>query len=163
MNHVSQNRSHGRGGKLRVAPAMTLGLALLLTGCENLLTVELPGTLVVEDLKNPALAEVLLNSAIASNECSYSRFTNRAAGMEEVYYDFDTNFPTQYQDVVNGSSNCGTTVIAIRWVNSSCSSNISSWSLSNRSAHTWWPVSASISWAVTRTRFPTFRTLPSMT
>ena len=46
---------------------------------------------------------------------------------------------------------------------SSCSSNRSVRSRSYRSAIMWWLVSARISWAVTRTRRPDFRTLPSST
>ena len=73
MNHIGKNKRPVRGGTLRVAPAMTLGLVLLLTGCESLLEVDLPSTITVDELKNPTFAEVLTNSAIARTECAVTR------------------------------------------------------------------------------------------
>ena len=45
----------------------------------------------------------------------------------------------------------------------SCSANTSPTEPSYRSAQTWWPLSASISWALIRTWSPLRRTLPSST
>ncbi|HAB29937.1 MAG TPA: hypothetical protein DCE19_04380, partial [Gemmatimonadetes bacterium] len=63
MNHISQS------GKRRVAPAMTLALAVLLAGCGDLLQVDLPSTITTDALNNPDIAEVVVNSAITAVEC----------------------------------------------------------------------------------------------
>src|SRR5690606_11834994 len=53
-----------------------LGLALLagLAGCEELLEVELPGSVQASDLDNPALATTLVNSALRQFECAYTSY-----------------------------------------------------------------------------------------
>ena len=101
MNHISHSR------KWRVAPAMTLGLALFLTGCEELLQVDLPGTITTSDLDNPNIAEVLVNSVMGQVECSYSRFiTGNPAGMSDIFLRLEGDMQLEYQDVVDGSG-CG--------------------------------------------------------
>ena len=106
MNHISQNKRHVRGGKWRVAPAMTLGLALFLTGCESLLEVELFGTVSSDVLDDPASAELMVNTAISKAECGYSRF---GAGnpVSDVFWQSDRksdgpDMHMEYQDIVDG-------------------------------------------------------------
>ena len=108
MNHISQNKRHVRGGKWRVAPAMTLGLALLLTGCESLLEVELFGNVTSDILDDPASAELIVNTAVARVECGYSRFT---AGnpMGDVYLAGSGRVALEYEDIIaqeGGSDSC---------------------------------------------------------
>ena len=101
MNHISQS------GKWRVAPAMTLALAVLLTGCEDLLQVELPSTITTDALDNPDIAEVVVNSAITAVECAYSRFiVGNATGMEDAMVDHGGGAAIEYQDVIS-TSGCG--------------------------------------------------------
>ena len=101
MNHISQRR------KWRVAPVMTLGLALLLTGCEGLLEVDLPGTVQGSQLDDPALSEVLVNSAITALECAYSRFVaGVGAGHSDVFFDDDDDMPFEYQTFPSGGNTC---------------------------------------------------------
>ncbi len=108
MNHISQNKGHVRGGKWRVAPAMTLGLALFLTGCESLLQVELFGNVTSDILDNPNSAELLVNTAVARVECGYSRFT---AGnpVGDVFLAGSGRVAMEYEDVIaqeGGSDSC---------------------------------------------------------
>ena len=101
MNHISQS------GKWRVAPAMTLALAVLLTGCEDLLQVELPSTITTDALDNPDIAEVIVNSAITAVECAYSRFiVGNPTGMEDAMVDHGGGAAIEYQDVIS-TSGCG--------------------------------------------------------
>ena len=110
MNHISQNKRHVRGGKWRVAPAaMTLGLALFLTGCESLLEVELFGTTSADILDQPDTAELMLNSAITRVECGYSRFAT-GNPLSDVYLNADNDVDLEYQDVIAtaGGDSCFT-------------------------------------------------------
>ncbi|MCH2463471.1 MAG: hypothetical protein MK335_09570, partial [Gemmatimonadetes bacterium] len=101
MNHISQS------GKWRVAPAMTLALAVLLTGCEDLLQVDLPSTITTDALDNPDIAEVIVNSAITAVECAYSRFiVGNPTGMEDAMVDHGGGAAIEYQDVIS-TSGCG--------------------------------------------------------
>ena len=101
MNHISQS------GKWRVAPAMTLALAVLLTGCEDLLQVDLPSTITTDALDNPDIAEVIVNSAITAVECGYSRFiVGNPTGMEDAMVDHGGGAAIEYQDVIS-TSGCG--------------------------------------------------------
>ena len=91
---------------------MTLGLAFsvaLLTGCDSLLDVDLPGTIGSEDLVDPSSASLQVNSAIAAVECAYDRFiAGNAAGNEDVYLRIDpgnTIAAFEYQTTVTGG-NC---------------------------------------------------------
>ena len=101
MNHISQS------GKWRGAPTMTLGVAVLLTGCQDLLEVSLPSTITTDALNNPDIAEVVVNSAITAVECAYSRFiVGNPVGMEDAMIDHGGGAAVEYHDVVSNSS-CG--------------------------------------------------------
>ena len=101
MNHISHSR------KWRVAPAMILGLAVFLTGCDDLLDVDLPATITTDALDNPDIAEVLVNSILAAVECSYSRFiVGDAPGMADALISHDNATNLEYEDVVD-TSGCG--------------------------------------------------------
>ncbi len=61
------------------ARQVTAAVAMLLpasfsTACEDLLQVDLPTKVAAENLDNPSVAEVLVNSAIGEFECAFSQF-----------------------------------------------------------------------------------------
>ncbi len=53
---------------------MIIAVGTATSACEDLLTVELPTKVAAENLENPALATVLVNSAIGEFECAYSQY-----------------------------------------------------------------------------------------
>ena len=64
---------------------LALSVAATVAGCDELLEVELPGQATEEGTFVPSQAALLVNSAIADIECSYSDFTAfEAAGFEDV-------------------------------------------------------------------------------
>lgn len=72
-------------GLTRGLTAVTASLAL--SGCGDLLDVELPGSLTQEGLVTPELAETLVRSAVADYECAYSEFAAAVAGLEDVFWE----------------------------------------------------------------------------
>lgn len=111
--------TYGRnaGGTVgRLAQRLAVGALVLLTSaaCDSLLEVELPGNLVEEDLYTPESAQILVNSAIADFECSWSMYAATISGSEDatwktsgywaVYTEYQTQRPgggacTQNSDV----------------------------------------------------------------
>ncbi|MQA92640.1 MAG: hypothetical protein GEU90_20865, partial [Gemmatimonas sp.] len=76
-----------RGSRRCLARLATVVVAIGTVGaCDSALEVELPGNLVEEDLFQPESAELLVNSAIADFECSYSMFTVLTASMEDTWW-----------------------------------------------------------------------------
>jgi hypothetical protein len=73
-------RNRTRTWLVRVAAAL---IALPIAGCENLLEVDLPGSLTEEALRDPALAEVLVNSAVGDFECGFVDMWYPGQGFEE--------------------------------------------------------------------------------
>lgn len=68
-------RSRMPAGKSRLMPVVTaLMLATLNSACEDLLQVDLPTKVAAENLENPSVADVLVNSAIGEFECAFSQF-----------------------------------------------------------------------------------------
>jgi hypothetical protein len=53
---------------------MIVALGTLSSACEHLLDVELPTKVAAENLADPALAQVLVNSAIGEFECAFSQY-----------------------------------------------------------------------------------------
>ncbi len=68
------NGSRKRSRSRLSAVGITLLLAAANTACEDLLQVELPTKVAAENLDNPSVAEVLVNSAIGEFECAFSQF-----------------------------------------------------------------------------------------
>ena len=68
----------------------TAGLILMLggvTGCEDLLQVELPGVVEEAALEDPAIAGLLVNSAVADFECAYNNYTfGSSAFSDEMWH-----------------------------------------------------------------------------
>ncbi len=81
-NSVSREPLKRRGR--RASAAVTIGLSLgVLTGCDNLLEVDLPARLTDAALEDPEGAETLLNSAITHFEDSYNTQTWHLFGHTE--------------------------------------------------------------------------------
>jgi starch-binding outer membrane protein, SusD/RagB family len=76
----------GRAARRRGAGAL-MGLALVvgLGACDDLLRVELPGSVAGEDLSNPALAQTLVNSALGQFECAYTSYVASAGILAHEY------------------------------------------------------------------------------
>ena len=56
------------------AVGLTLMLAIASSACEDLLQVDLPTKVAAENLENPSVAQVLVNSAIGEFECAFSQY-----------------------------------------------------------------------------------------
>lgn len=74
-------RSRRRG----IRPVTGLLLVMGLGACDNLLEVELPGSVAGEDLNNSALAETLVNSALGQFECAYTSYVASAGILAHEY------------------------------------------------------------------------------
>jgi len=59
---------------LKIVPVAALSILVSVAACDNLLVVDLPGSVEGEDLDNPALAETLVNSALGQFECAYTSY-----------------------------------------------------------------------------------------
>lgn len=80
--HTRERREAGR----RRAMAATLLAAVAVGACGDVLEVELPGDMTEGDLLQPQSAAMIVNSAIADFECSYSMFTVLTAAMEDTWW-----------------------------------------------------------------------------
>ena len=74
MYTQDKNGAHRRNRSRLSAVGITLLLATSNTACEDLLQVDLPTKVAAENLDNPSVAEVLVNSAIGEFECAFSQF-----------------------------------------------------------------------------------------
>ena len=75
-----------RGSAKRFVGFPALALAILAVGCGDLLDVSLPGDLVEENVFLPENAELLVNSAIADFECSFSMMSATLTSMGDVQW-----------------------------------------------------------------------------
>ncbi|MFP3947799.1 MAG: hypothetical protein ACLFWG_03645 [Longimicrobiales bacterium] len=86
MSHKREKIQARRGGRW----TLFLGLAFfaaLLTGCDEILDVELPGQITSEETFNPEQADVLVFSAIADIECAMSDFiAMNGAGNADAFH-----------------------------------------------------------------------------
>lgn len=105
-----RHRSNTQRLQIRSAAGWATGAAVLiaLVGCESILDVELPGNLTEEDLYQPESAEILVNSAIADFECSFSMYTATMSGAEDATWKTSGYFTTstEYQTVRPGGGAC---------------------------------------------------------
>jgi hypothetical protein len=82
---VRRKTSRPHGGRARGALALAVGIAATAAGCDNALSVELPGQITLDDTFVASQAEVLVASAIADIECGLTDFIAfNAAGAEDV-------------------------------------------------------------------------------
>lgn len=78
-DRTESNRGNARWRSGALVGAGVLLVGLVLSGCEGLLDVERPTRVEAEALDDPALAQVLVNSAIADFECAFSNYTAATA------------------------------------------------------------------------------------
>lgn len=75
MSPRATTRSGARSPRrLRSASAAVLAVALLLTGCDSPLQVDLPGETVSDELDDPQMAGLLARSVRGDFECAFSRY-----------------------------------------------------------------------------------------
>ncbi len=74
MYTQAMNGTHKRNRSRLSAVGLVLVLAAANTACEDLLQVDLPTKVAAENLDNPSVAEVLVNSAIGEFECAFSQY-----------------------------------------------------------------------------------------
>lgn len=100
--------SEGTTGRFPVVWGLLALLIAVLPACESILEVELPGNLTEEDLYQPESAEILVNSAIADFECSFSMYTATMSGAEDATWKTSGYFTTstEYQTVRPGGGAC---------------------------------------------------------
>ncbi len=73
--HTQETNGARKPNRSRLsAVGIVLLLATANTACEDLLQVDLPTKVAAENLDNPSVAEVLVNSAIGEFECAFSQF-----------------------------------------------------------------------------------------
>ena len=93
-------------------------LVIALAGCESILEVDLPGNLTEEDLYQPDAAGILVNSAIADFECSFSMYTATMSGAEDATWKTSGYFTTstEYQTVRPAGGGCtGNSDVGTSW------------------------------------------------
>ncbi|MDE2805721.1 MAG: RagB/SusD family nutrient uptake outer membrane protein [Gemmatimonadota bacterium] len=87
MTHGNR-RKQGKGGVGVLTTVASLLLILGgLTGCDDLLEVELPGVVDESALEDPAISGLLVNSAVADFECAYNNYTfGSSAFSDEMWH-----------------------------------------------------------------------------
>jgi hypothetical protein len=85
-------RTHGKKGAGHLlwrfmAVLLASGIISGLTGCDDLLDVEIPGSVTADALDDPALADILVNSVIADFECAYNNYNfGTSAHSDEMWH-----------------------------------------------------------------------------
>ena len=74
MHTHETNGARGRNRSRLLAVGLATMLAIASSACEDLLQVDLPTKVAAENLDNPSVAEVLVNSAIGEFECAFSQY-----------------------------------------------------------------------------------------
>ncbi len=86
--------SNGKGRRRAwFMPALAVLLALPMAACDDLLTVDLPGSLTEEALRDPTLSETLVTSAVAEFECGFVDFTRYPGQWFEEWQNSSTSRP----------------------------------------------------------------------
>jgi hypothetical protein len=67
--------------------------ALALGACDNTLEVDFPGRIPTDQLNDPSLAPVLVNSVIGDFECAYSNYTGGSAVHSDEFETSNSNVP----------------------------------------------------------------------
>ncbi|MGD2046266.1 MAG: hypothetical protein PVJ80_16060 [Gemmatimonadota bacterium] len=106
MTHPTKKRGPLAHGMRRAA--LLAATVVGLSACDSLLEVELPGNLTEDDLYQPQSAEILINSAIADFECSFSMYTATMSGAEDATWKTSGYFTvsTEYQTTRPGGGSC---------------------------------------------------------
>lgn len=79
--HFVRSRMNGRPA----AAWTVLVAAAVLTGCSNILDVDLPGRVPEESLDDPTLAQVLVNGVIADVECAWNTYSAAASHQSDEW------------------------------------------------------------------------------
>lgn len=106
-----------RGGARWALVAVLALFSGFLAGCDDILDVELPGQITEEATFTPDQASVLVGSAIAEIECSFSDFiATTGSGYEDVYVRITgwMNGVHEY-DIDPSTSNCNTSDTSRGW------------------------------------------------
>ena len=105
-----------RSGAGRVARRLALIPLLSLAACDmDLLSVETPGQVAADDLRNPALVNLLVDSAISDLECAWNQYVAGSAALSDEYIASSGNLAlrdwttrrTLSSDVSFGQGGCG--------------------------------------------------------
>ena len=85
---MKSNRRHKKSsfGRCMVASALAFSAGVM-SGCGDLLEVDLPGELTEEGLIRPEMSRPMVFSAIADFECAYAEFTFSIAGLEDAMWE----------------------------------------------------------------------------
>lgn len=87
MKDRNRNRQGKRDLRALAAVASLILIPGGLTGCEDLLEVELPGVVDESALDDPAISGLLVNSAVADFECAYNNYTfGSSAFSDEMWH-----------------------------------------------------------------------------
>ncbi len=105
MNDTRYTRRAGR--RFGLAAAVGAGM-LALAACDGLLDVELPGEMTEEDLFQSQSAGMIVDSAIADFECSYSMMSAIMSGGEDATWKTSGYFTTttEHQTTRPGGGSC---------------------------------------------------------
>lgn len=105
-----------RSGAGRIARRLALIPLLALAACDlDLLSVETPGQVAADDLRNPALVNLLVDSAISDLECAWNQYVAGTAAISDEYIGSSGNLAlrdwtarrTLSTDVSFGQGGCG--------------------------------------------------------
>ncbi len=98
----------GPGKRSRLAGGSVLLAMLAMGGCDGLLDVELPGDMTADDLFQPVSAEMIVNSAIADFECSWSMMAAIMSGGEDATWKTSGYFTltAEHQTTRPGGGSC---------------------------------------------------------
>jgi hypothetical protein len=104
-----------RGGR-----ALGFGLALsvgVISGCDGLLDVDLPGQIVEDAVFQPSQAVTLVSSAIGTMECAFSEFVgSTASGNEDVFLRVTGWWGGSFEyQTAPGTANCNTGETGFGW------------------------------------------------
>src|SRR5690606_7365807 len=84
-SNMKMRNAAGAGRKWRVA-SLPVFVAVTLASCDGLLEVDVPGSMVAEDVFTPAMAESVVLSAVAKIECGYATFIPFGSAHEDAWW-----------------------------------------------------------------------------
>jgi hypothetical protein len=109
---MSRNEQQMKSERRWMAGVALAGFLAIGPGCTDILAVDLPGEMTETDLLQPSMMNLLVTSAIADFECSYSEWTASIGGLEDTFWESTGWFTRQwaeYQiDAGPGTLGCGT-------------------------------------------------------
>ena len=85
MNRTRQNRTMSRLLRRAALGFSPLAALVTLAACSNLLEVQYPGRIPVEQLNNPALAGVLADGVVGDLECAYNNYFSGSSAHSDEF------------------------------------------------------------------------------